>query len=134
MTDTVTAKAIPSNPPVMLNTTLSVRNWRSISLFFAPTAFLIPISLVLSVTDTSIMFMIPIPPTRRAIPAMLEMVIVNIFVIVPSISRSWVWFCTVKSFFSSVARLCALRSMRSTSYEAWSMVSSDLLCAIIILM
>ena len=41
-----------------------------IVLLQAPIAFRIPISLVRSVTETSIMFMIPMPPTRREIAAM----------------------------------------------------------------
>ena len=40
------------------------------SLSFAPTASRIPISLVRSVTDTSMMFMMPIPPTTRETDAM----------------------------------------------------------------
>ena len=47
----------------------SVRNWIRTSRVLAPSAFLIPISRVLSVTDTSMMFMIPMPPTRREIAA-----------------------------------------------------------------
>jgi hypothetical protein len=39
------------------------------SLVFAPIAFLMPISLVLSVTDTSIIFITPIPPTKSDIAA-----------------------------------------------------------------
>ena len=41
-------------------------------LFGAPRAFLVPISLVRSVMDTSIIFITPIPPTKRAIPAITE--------------------------------------------------------------
>ncbi len=40
-----------------------------IDFLFAPNAFRRPISLVLSVTVTSIMFMIPIPPTTNDIAA-----------------------------------------------------------------
>ena len=47
----------------------SVRNWIRTSLVLAPSAFLMPISRVLSVTDTSMIFMIPIPPTSREIAA-----------------------------------------------------------------
>ena len=36
---------------------------------FAPSAFRMPISLVRSATDTSMIFITPIPPTRREIPA-----------------------------------------------------------------
>jgi 5-oxoprolinase (ATP-hydrolysing) len=40
----------------------------AMSLFLAPTALRKPISLVRSVTDTSMMFMMPMPPTMRATP------------------------------------------------------------------
>ena len=38
----------------------------------APRAFRVPISRVRSVIDTSIIFMTPIPPTSREMPAMTE--------------------------------------------------------------
>ena len=56
-------KIIPIIPPIKDKITDSIKNCISIILVVAPTAFLIPISLVLSVTDTSIMFITPIPPT-----------------------------------------------------------------------
>lgn len=45
----------------------STKNCSIIMRLVAPIAFLIPISLVLSVTETSIIFMIPIPHTTSAI-------------------------------------------------------------------
>ena len=50
-------------------TTLSTRNWVSTSEPRAPMAMRIPISRVRSVTDTSMMFMMPIPPTTSEIDA-----------------------------------------------------------------
>ncbi len=47
----------------------STRNCPCIVFGVAPSAFLMPISLVLSTTDTSIMFIIPIPPTSKEIAA-----------------------------------------------------------------
>ena len=41
-------------------------------------AFLISISRVLSVTETSIIFIIPIPPTSKEIAAMLLMTIIRV--------------------------------------------------------
>ena len=38
----------------------------------APRAFLVPISRVRSVMDTSMIFMTPMPPTSREIPAIAE--------------------------------------------------------------
>ena len=56
-------------PPMELVTSASMTNCNMITLFFAPRAFLMPTSLVLSVTDTSMMFMTPTPATKREIPA-----------------------------------------------------------------
>ena len=50
--------------------------------FFAPRDLRIPISLVRSVTDTSIMFIIPIPPTSREMPAMHTKAIFMVLVMV----------------------------------------------------
>ena len=57
-------------PPKMESTVASTINWDRMVFGVAPRAFLIPISLVLSTTVTSMMFMIPIPPTRREMAAM----------------------------------------------------------------
>jgi hypothetical protein len=50
--------------------TASMMNWRRMSLLLAPTAFRMPISRVRSVTETYMMFMMPIPPTTSEMPAM----------------------------------------------------------------
>ena len=47
-----------------------MRNWKRMSRPRAPIALRIPISRVRSRTDTSMMFMIPIPPTTSEIEAM----------------------------------------------------------------
>src|ERR1043165_2335957 len=59
----------PMAPPTAATVTASIKNCVRISLRRAPIALRIPISLVLSVTDTSLMFMTTIPPTIREIPA-----------------------------------------------------------------
>ena len=59
----------PISPPRLVSTTASVRNCPSIAPFPAPIAFLSPISEVRSVTDTSMMFITPIPPTKSEMPA-----------------------------------------------------------------
>lgn len=58
----------------------SIRNWLRMSIPLAPTLILKPISRVRSVTLTYIIFMIPMPPTIREIPATLpsKIVIVDI--------------------------------------------------------
>ena len=56
-------RTIPAVPPVSARRTASIRNCERMSRSRAPTAIRIPISRVRSVTDTSMMFMIPMPPT-----------------------------------------------------------------------
>ena len=55
----------------------------------APRALRIPISRVRSVTETSMMFIMPMPPTSREMPAMaarMAMTILTMLVMVSSIS------------------------------------------------
>src|SRR6266849_1235183 len=66
--ETPHANAIPPAPPAQHNTTDSTRNWLTTSCCRAPTAFRIPISLVRSTTETSIMFIITMPPTTSEMP------------------------------------------------------------------
>ena len=81
------ANPMPNTPPRRLSTIPSVKNCTIISLFFAPTAFLIPISFVLSVTDTNMIFIIPIPPTRRDIAAIPPRTTERVVAMVLAISR-----------------------------------------------
>ena len=60
----------------------SVRNWNSIVEVFAPSAFLIPISRVRSVTVTSIIFITPMPPTSNDIALTAAMKVVNTLITV----------------------------------------------------
>ena len=62
-------RAMPMTPPMALRIAASTRNWVTISRRGAPMDFLMPISRVRSVTVTSMIFMMPMPPTSRAIPA-----------------------------------------------------------------
>ena len=59
----------PTTPPSRQSTTASTRNCRRMSRARAPTAMRRPISRVRSVTDTSMMFMMPTPPTTSEISA-----------------------------------------------------------------
>ena len=63
----------------------------------APTAFRMPISRVRSVTETSMMFMMPMPPTTSEMPAMAprRMVSVRLTSLAVAVRSFWVW--TVKS-------------------------------------
>ena len=61
--------AMPSRPPLRQSTTASMRNCAWMSRPRAPSALRRPISRVRSVTDTSMMFMMPMPPTTSEIAA-----------------------------------------------------------------
>ncbi len=63
----------------------------------APRALRSPISRVRSVTETSMMFMIPIPPTSSEMPAMPPRKMVSTPVIVVAVARKFCWVKTVKS-------------------------------------
>ena len=63
-------KAMPMMPPMPQSMAASMRNWVTMLLRSAPIARRMPISLVRSVTVTSMMFMMPMPPTSRLIAAM----------------------------------------------------------------
>ena len=65
-----TPRRSPIPPPETERSTVSARNWTTMSIRRAPSARRIPISRVRSVTLASMMFMIPIPPTRSEIAAM----------------------------------------------------------------
>lgn len=79
-TEILTPSITPIIPPVTLSRIASIRNWLRMSIPLAPTLILKPIYLVRSVTLTYIIFMIPMPPTIREIPATLpsKIVIVDI--------------------------------------------------------
>ena len=53
----------------MLTATASIMNCDMMSRRLAPMALRMPISRVRSVTDTSMMFMMPMPPTSNEMPA-----------------------------------------------------------------
>jgi hypothetical protein len=57
------------------------------SLCRAPTAIRIPISWVRSVTETSMMFMTPIPPTTREMTAIAEIKSVSVAVVCLTVFR-----------------------------------------------
>ena len=63
----------------------SMINCRRMEEFGAPSAFRVPISLVRSVMDTSMIFMTPIPPTTRAIPPIKAIAVVIVLIMVSMI-------------------------------------------------
>jgi hypothetical protein len=64
-----TPKIIPNILPRFPSTTASIKNCHKTSIRRAPTAFQIPISRVRSVTETNMIFTIPMPPKARKIAA-----------------------------------------------------------------
>ena len=79
-------KNIPIVPPVKPINPDSIKNRDNMSLFLAPTAFIVPISFVLSKTDVYIVFAIHIPPTTNEIaaipaknPVMIVRIVPNVF-------------------------------------------------------
>ena len=65
-------------PPSRQSTSASSRNCSRMWWRFAPIALQMPISRVRSVTDTSMMFMIPMPPTSSEMLTMLVITIVTV--------------------------------------------------------
>ena len=63
----------------------------------APSALRMPISRVRSVTDTSMMFMMPMPPTMRLTAAMLASSAVNTWVVCCCVARKSCWLRILKS-------------------------------------
>ena len=66
-----TPQATPKSPPMTPMTTDSMRNCIMMFWKVAPKALRMPISRVRSVTDTIMIFMMPIPPTTREMAAIL---------------------------------------------------------------
>ena len=61
---------------------------------FAPMAFRIPISRVRSVTETSMMFIMPMPPTSSEMPAMPPSISDRVLAVSLAVSSICVWFIT----------------------------------------
>ena len=81
----IKAIATPKTPPIAPNTTASIKNCIKTSLSNAPIAKRTPISRVLSVTLTSMIFIIPIPPTTRLTAATAPKSIVMISVVLETL-------------------------------------------------
>src|SRR5581483_7733881 len=89
--------ATPRIPPSPASSMASTRNCDRMSLFWAPSALRMPISLVRSVTVTSMMFITPMPPISSEMPA-------------TTASRSW---NDCAAFLPAASRLAALKTMKS---------------------
>ena len=91
----------------------------------APSAFRTPISRVRSVTLTSMMFMMPMPPTSRLTPAIPASSIEKVWVVSLKVSRMSDDCWMLKSA-SSVGRMrCSRRMTRSISPHAGSSSSGE---------
>jgi hypothetical protein len=64
------------------------------------------------------MFMIPIPPTSREIPAIAPRRMVRILLTELKVDNNSVWFLFVKSFWSEAFILCVLRKVSSICVAA----------------
>ena len=101
----------PMIPPVILIRMASIRNWLRISIPRAPTDMRRPISRVRSVTDTYMIFIMPIPPTTREMPAIHAKSVVIKSVVEFSIVLSSCWLRMVKSSSSESFSLCSRRKI-----------------------
>ena len=108
--DAAMPSATPRAPPARLSTTASTRNCMSTSTSRAPTDRRSPISRVRSVTDTSMMFMIPMPPTSNETAAMLASRYVIVVVVAVSTLAISSRLRTEKSSGSPATRSCLSRS------------------------
>ncbi len=90
--------------------TASIKKWRKISPGSAPTAMRNPISRVRSVTETSIMFMMPIPPTTSEIMATQRSSLVIISAVELIVLVISVMSRILKSSGSELRRRCRWRS------------------------
>ena len=88
---------MPTRPPNRESTTASTRNCISTWPASAPMASRMPISRVRSVTETSMMFMMPMPPTSRLTPATADSRPVRTPVMPVSTLAIWAMSKTLKS-------------------------------------
>ena len=114
----------PMIPPVMLMRMASMRNWLKMSTPRAPTLMRRPISRVRSVTETYMMFMMPMPPTSSEMPATAASSRVIMSVVEVSIDESSCWERIVKSSSSVALSLWLVRRICVISSMAWSVYSS----------
>ena len=114
----------PMMPPVMLMRIASMRNWLKMSTPRAPTLMRRPISRVRSVTDTYMMFIMPMPPTTSEMPAMQASSVVIRSVVEFSMVLSSCWLRMVKSSSSLSFSLWLRRSISVISLVALSVMSS----------
>ena len=99
---------MPMMPPIALSVTASMRNCVRMSRPCAPTARRTPISRVRSVTLTSMIFMIPMPPTMSETLAIAPSSNVMTLEVAVAVSAISCWLRTVKSSSRPVADVVPL--------------------------
>ena len=107
---------MPIKPANRQITTASIKNCPIMIRLVAPMAFLTPISLVRSFTETNIIFIIPIPPTTSDSSVIkIPVPPIAIFKVVYCFSKALVWFMA-KSFFSFgfKPRMCRITDVTSS--------------------
>ena len=98
------------------STEASSRNWRRIRRGVAPRALRRPISRMRSVTDTSMMFMTPMPPTSSEIPAIPPSRMVSVRSTEVEVETSDASEAMVKSASDGVVMSCSASSSVSASW------------------
>ena len=93
----ITPTSTPHAPPSSETSTASIRNCARMSERRAPIALRMPISRVRSVTDTSMMFITPIPPTSSEIAATSPSSVVKTSDVALEAARIEPWLITWKS-------------------------------------
>ena len=88
----------------------SIKNWVIIVFFLAPKALRKPISRVLSVTVTNIMFIIPIPPTSKEMAAIPESRVVNVPAVEVAVAKISCWDIIEKSAAVGSLNLCLVNN------------------------
>ena len=114
----------PISPPVTDISTDSMRNCSEMTGPVAPTAMRRPISLVRSVTETSMMFMMPIPATRSEKAAATTRMTVTVSIVLDIVSIISACERMVKSSTASSFSLWLSRSICVSSSMAASLSSS----------
>ncbi len=94
--------------------------------FWAPIALRIPISLVRSVTETNIIFIMPIPPTIKLTIAIPARRIVNVLLVSLTVDKMSDCDIILKSSSSGFLILCRSRRIEVISLDAWLISCWDL--------
>ena len=90
-----TESASPNRPPIRLTASASIKNCIRMFPRAAPMALRMPISRVRSLTLTSMMFMMPMPPTSREMPAMPPSIRERVAVVSLRVESISVWLYTL---------------------------------------